>query len=459
VPSGAASLPAARLLAFSTLAMPLAAVEIPLSTYVPPLYASAFGFGLTTVGLVFLAARLWDALIDPTIGIWSDRTRTRFGRRRPWIAAGGAIFALGAVPVFLPPAWFGPAALSASLFILYLGYSMMATPFSAWAGELSSRYHERTRIATYQQSMTSLALLLALVLPSLVNGHFAARPRMQLAAMGAMVFALLIPCLTVGLNCVGEPAPTPGPRRTTGLWRGLGRAAGNRLLLRVLAANFAVRLAQGIRTSLFVFFIAHFMGIPQWAPQLFLLQFVFGVAAGPIWLSIGRRLGKTRAAVAGELAQVALNLGLLFLSPSNPALLIFLTVAQGLAQGSGNLMLRAMVADVADDHLLRDGEERIGLFFSVFSLSDKAAFAVAIGVALPLVAWLGFDPRAANPRSVLDHLQIVFAAGPALAHALAAALIHGFPLDEARQADIRRKLDEHGREFADPFPPNPTEVR
>jgi Na+/melibiose symporter-like transporter len=85
----------------------LAAVEVPLSTYVPPLYASAFGFSLGTVGLIFLLARLWDAVIDPAIGLLSDRTRSRWGRRRPWIAAGAAIFALGAVPVFLPPAWFG----------------------------------------------------------------------------------------------------------------------------------------------------------------------------------------------------------------------------------------------------------------------------------------------------------------------------------------------------------------
>jgi hypothetical protein len=162
------------------------------------LYASAFGFDLATVGLIFLCARLWDALIDPAIGIWSDRTRTRFGRRRPWIAAGGVVFAFGAVPVFVPPLWFGPWSLSAALFVLYLGYSMMATPFSAWGGELSSRYHERTRVATYQQSMTSLALLLTLILPSIINEHFATAPRVQLAAI--MLRVRKTPCVGVGAS-------------------------------------------------------------------------------------------------------------------------------------------------------------------------------------------------------------------------------------------------------------------
>ncbi|MFX6269925.1 MFS transporter, partial [Acinetobacter baumannii] len=70
-----------RLVRFAAMAMPLAAVEVPLTTYVPPLYASLFGLGLPTIGAIVLLARLWDAVIDPAIGLLSDRTRTRFGRR------------------------------------------------------------------------------------------------------------------------------------------------------------------------------------------------------------------------------------------------------------------------------------------------------------------------------------------------------------------------------------------
>lgn len=431
---------AGRLLSFAAISMPLAAVEVPLSTYVPPLYASAFGFDLATVGLIFLAARLWDAFIDPAIGILSDRTRTPFGRRRPWIAVGGAVFGLAAIPVFLPPTGFGPVTLSVSLFLLYLGYSAIATPYAAWGGELSSKYHERTRVVTFQQVTTSVALLLALVLPSLLAHRFANEPRLQLAAMGAMVFVLLVPSLAIGLRALPEP---PLPARSNApleLRKTLGLVFGDRLLRRVLASNFAVRLAQGIRTAIFVFFVTFYIGEPTWAPALFLLQYVFGILAGPIWHTIGRRLGKSQAAVAGELTQVAINLGLLFLTPNAIPLLIALTIAQGLAQGSGNLMLRSIVADVADHHHLETGQDRIGLFFSVFSLSDKAAFAVAVGVALPLVAWLGFDPRHTNTPEALEHLKWVFGLGPALAHLISAAVIRGFPINEHNHAEIRRML-------------------
>jgi Na+/melibiose symporter-like transporter len=122
------------------------------------------------------------------------------------------------------------------------------------------------------------------------------------------------------------------------------------------------------------------------------------------------------------------------------AAMIALTIAQGLTQGSGNLMLRAMVGDVADAHRLETGHDRTGLFFSVFSLSIKLGPALGIGLALPLVAWFGFDPKVASQPEAIETLKYVFALGPAIAHVIAASLIWRFPLDEAAHAEIRDAL-------------------
>jgi len=217
---------------------------------------------------------------------------------------------------------------------------------------------------------------------------------------------------------------------------------GDRLLLRVLFSDLAVTLGQGMRGVLFVFFVSIYMSLPQWASGLFLLQFVFGIAAGPIWMKIGGRIGKHRAAIVGELVQVAINLALLFVVPGELGLLLALTVAQGFAQGSGNLMLRSMVADVADRYRLETGQDRTALFFSTFSISMKAGTALAIGIALPLVGAAGFNPAAShNTPEALHALLLVFALGPAAGHLISATLLRGFPIDEAAHADIRRALD------------------
>jgi glycoside/pentoside/hexuronide:cation symporter, GPH family len=435
-------LPGKRLAAFAAIGVPIAGAGLPLAVYLPAFYATEFGLSLTLIGLILMLGRTWDTISDPLIGAMSDRTQSRFGRRRPWIAAGGALFAVASAALYFPPASIGPVYLGAALFFFYLGWTMIQIPALAWSGELSAHYHERTRIATYQQVTHASALLLVLVLPTLVDQLRPGDGRLKIAVMGAFILVTLLPALVFTLKAFPERPASTRPKQPLGFRVMSTLILKDALLMRVLASDFAVTLGQTIRGTLFMFFVAYYMGLPQWASGLFLFQFAFGVFAAPIWLRIGYRIGKHRTALLGELAQVAINLGLLWVTPQTLPLLLGLTLAQGLAQGSGNLMLRSIVADVADKHRLDAGVDRTGLYYSVFSLSGKGATAVAAGVALPLIAWLGFDPKGNNDAAVLESLKWVFALGPAVAHLLSAALIHGFPLDEARHREIRTALEQ-----------------
>jgi glycoside/pentoside/hexuronide:cation symporter, GPH family len=435
-------LPTARLIGFSTLAMPVFAVQVPLSAYLPSIFSQHYGLPLSVLGLIFLVAKIWGTLSDPLIGALSDRSRNRFGRRRSWILAGGLVFGISALFLFFPGAAISPIRLTVVLFFFYLGWSMIQIPFFAWSGEISRDYDERTRVATYQTVTGSTALLLILILPTIIDQLRPGDAALKLNAMGALVLSTLAIGLVLTLSAFPEPAAS-APAKARPFGATIRLVLTNGLLMRVLASDFAVTLGQSIRGALFVFFVSVYMQLPPWASGLFLLQFVFGIAAGPLWMKVGYQLGKHRAAILGELIQVLINLGLLFVVPGHLTLLIALTTAQGLAQGSGNLMLRSMVADVADQHRLNTGEDGTGLFFSVFSISMKAAMAAAIGIALPLVAWLGFDPKSLhNTPHALQGLLSVFALGPAIAHLISAALISGFPLDATAHAAIRRELDE-----------------
>ncbi|MET0363104.1 MAG: MFS transporter [Sphingobium sp.] len=444
-----------RLAGFASLSVPIYAAQMPLGVHLPAIYAQHYGLSLAVIGAIFLAERLWGAVADPLIGALSDRTHSRLGRRRPWIVAGALLFGLSAFALFFPAASLvSPLYLGLALFALYLGWSMMQIPYLAWSGEISGDYHERTRIATYQTVAGALALLVVLVLPTIIDQVSPSNGALKLATMGGVVLLGLAIALPLTLRAFPEKAVVPPARKARqSLGRTLGVVLGDPLLRRVLLSDFAVTVGQSIRGGLIVFFVTFYMGLPQWASGLYLFQFIFGVIAGPVWAQIGYRIGKHRAAVTGEVVQVVINLGLLFVVPGQLGLLLVLTVAQGLAQGSGNLMLRSMVADVADENRLRTGEDRTALFFSAFSISSKAGMAVAVGIALPLVGWFGFNPQAAvNTPAALNGLLGVFALGPAIAHLISAWLIHGFPLDEARHTEIRRALAERDAE-APPFRP------
>ena len=429
-----------QILRLSAFALPLYAAYQPVIAYVPTILARHYGIALTTLGTVFLAGQVINALLDPVVGTLSDRCGSRFGRRRPWVAGGGVLFIVGVAMLFFPPAQVSPAWLAAGALAYFSGSSITQTALFAWSGEVSGDYAQRTRIAAHFTLLSSVALVLVLVLPAIADHLRPDDLPLRLHLFGTLVLASAVPALLLTLTAAPDTA-TAAARTAAAPLAAIRAVFVNPLILRVIAADAIVTAGQSVRTGLLLFVVTLYFHRPEWAAGLFLFQYGFGLLAAPIWQQIGIALGKARAAVLGEAAQAAINLALLALTPDRFGLLLALTAAQGLTQGAGNLMLRALVADVADAHAAQTGEERTGVYYSAFSISMKVGSALALGLALPLLGWLGFTPQGTNGPAALSGLLLVFALGPALAHAIAAGLMAGFPLDRHSHARIRARLD------------------
>ncbi len=429
-----------QILRLSAFALPLYAAYQPVIAYVPTILARHYGIALTTLGTVFLAGQVINALLDPVVGTLSDRCGSRFGRRRPWVAGGGVLFIVGVAMLFFPPAQVSPAWLAAGALAYFSGSSITQTALFAWSGEVSGDYAQRTRIAAHFTLLSSVALVLVLVLPAIADHLRPDDLPLRLHLFGTLVLASAVPALLLTLTAAPDTV-TAAVRTAAAPLAAIRAVFANPLILRVIAADAIVTAGQSVRTGLLLFVVTLYFHPPEWAAGLFLFQYSFGLLAAPIWQRIGIALGKARAAVLGEAAQAAINLALLALTPDRFGLLLALTAAQGLTQGAGNLMLRALVADVADAHAAQTGEERTGLYYSAFSISMKVGSALALGLALPLLGWLGFTPQGTNGPAALSGLLLVFALGPALAHAIAAGLMAGFPLDHHSHARIRARLD------------------
>lgn len=439
-------LPTGRLIAHSLLHIAVTGVQLPIGVYLPAIYAQQYGISLTALGMIFLAERIWGTATDPLVGWLCDRTRSRFGRRKVWIAVGSILFVLANGFLFFPPSGVTPVYLAATLVVLFLALSMIQIPYYAWSGELSGNYHERTRITSYQTMASGIALFSVLLMPTLVDKFYPGDLVMKLRGMGVAVILPVIPAMLLSFwafpDCSTGTAPARAPKMP---WRQVFQAVlAEKVLFRVMMADLVITFAQGLRGALFVFFVSFVAGKPEWASGLFLFQFIIGIFAAPIWQAIAHRWGKHRALIATELGQAVVNLALILVVKGDVALLLVLTVVQGLMQGSGNMLLRAMLADIADEHRLRTGVNRTAMLFSVFSISGKAGTALPIGMALPLIAWFGFDPKlAVNTPSALTAVALAFSLGPCAAHMIGALLVRGFQIDEDRQAEIRRELASH----------------
>lgn len=195
---------ASQLIRFAAIAVPIYAAAQPVAAYLPAIMAKDFGLSLGTLGLLMLIGQIINSVLDPVIGTLSDHTRARFGRRRTWIATGGLTFTAGAVLLFFPPPGGSIVWLATGLILFYAGSSAVQTPLLAWSGELSSDYHQRTRITAYITVLVAVALVVTLAVAAVGDRLFQGDGRMRLALFGALVLVTALPGLWLTLTAAPD---------------------------------------------------------------------------------------------------------------------------------------------------------------------------------------------------------------------------------------------------------------
>lgn len=425
------------LAAFVAPQIPLSAVGLPLTVYLPPFYAVEMGLGLTVVGLIFVAARLWDVVLDPLVGVFSDRVRTPWGRRKPLAVASVPILLVAAWRVFLPPDGVGAAYLTTWLFTLYIGYTFLMISLYAWSAELSSEYDERTRIQGWIQFTIVLGMLLVLVFPAVAERFAVQTAADKVAAMGLFIICTLPFAVALAVWRVPEPRESTVIKthidfRTS--WHAISR---NVFLRRVLIVDLLIGFASGTSAALFVFVAAEIYGAPKYASGLLLTFFLMGCLCIPLWVRLSRRISKHRAlAWSGVLTCVVLP-PVLFFPTGNVALAFLSTGAYGLTCGAATFLLRAITVDVVDVDQAEVGERRSGLYFALLTLTNKVGNAVAVGLAYPTLALMGFDggePASAVSRWALVGLYVMV---PVVCNGAAAIMFWNFGLDQRAQRRMR----------------------
>ena len=425
-----------RRLAYAAPAFVLALPIIPVYLHLPRLYGVSLGLGLTVTGLALLAARLFDTVSDPLIGWLSDRLRWRGLRRKPWIAIGALIAGPAMMHLLLPPPDAGAVHLLIWSILLYAGWTMISVPYLAWGAEWATDYHGRAALTGWREAFGLAGLVAAGAVMALTgeNADPAAGLR-RLAWVALIGGALTLPVL---LALVPEPAPlTAAPRGRAGGWRAI---VTNKLFLRLLVAWFVNGIANGVPAALFLLYLRHGLKVTAAEEGTFILAyFAAGILAIPLWLSLARRLGKHRAWAAAMLLACAAFSIVPVLEPGATHWFLVVCVITGMALGADLALPPAIQGDVVDVDTWRHGRARAGTFFALWSMATKLALALAVGVALPSLAALGFDAAAVDADGRLV-LVVIYAVPAVVLKGLAVMLVWGFPLTGAKHAVVRRRL-------------------
>lgn len=428
------------LVGYALPAFALAMPTIPVYVYLPTFYAEEVGIGLATIGAMLLAARLLDVVTDPLVGALSDRLQTRWGRRKPWILLGSVLAAVGLIQLFQPPPTADAVYLLLWAIVLYVGWTMVAVPYTAWGAELSDDYHERARITGAREAAMIFGILAAGALPA-AAAAVGADERDGLTAVAWLAVFFGLPAITMLLARVPEPAPVPHRRPAAGRWRAVAEAARNRPFLRLLSGWFVNGLANGFPAVLFPLYLQY--GLEAGAEVrglLIMVYFVAGVAAIPWWLRLSRRFGKHRAWCAAMAIACAAFIWVPLLQPGDVELFALICIVTGMALGADLALPPAMQADVVDLDTLRTGRRRAGLFFALWSMATKAALACAVGIAFPLLEAFGFRAGEANEPTAVTALVLLYAAAPTALKIIAMTVIWNHPITARRQRIISKRL-------------------
>ncbi|MBL8433818.1 MAG: MFS transporter [Zoogloea sp.] len=411
-----AGLPLRAVLAYGALGLPLAFAALPLYVHVPRLYTESLGLPLAAVGGVLLAARAVDALTDPLIGWANDRFGARSGGRG--ILPGGlAILALSLPLLLAPPAGAGLGWLFALLVLVSLGYSMASIAYAVWGAAVAPTPELRTRMVASREGFGLVGVLLAAALPGLLSGD--AGEAAGLAALPWVFIPLLLGAAawTLGLAPRAPASSTAAPLGS------LPAALRDGDFLRLLGVFAVNGIAAAVPSATVLFFVADVLRATELAGLFLAIYFLAAACSLPLWVAAARRLGKLRAWLAGMGLAVLVFAWAGLLGAGDSWAYGLICVLSGFALGADLALPPSLLADLlARPASPAEARAAPGAAFGWWNFVTKANLALAAGLALPLLALLGYSPGGRDPGAIAA-LAAVYAFVPIVLKLGAMALL------------------------------------
>jgi glycoside/pentoside/hexuronide:cation symporter, GPH family len=433
------------------------------------------GLDARLASIAALVGIAWDAINDPLVGILTDRMRSRWGRRRPFLLIFAIPFGASFLLLWWAPPWHSQIALTVTITLAFMISDTFETlcgvPFASLLPELTPDYDERTTLTSYRIFFNLLAsLVTAVAAPAIIDAALAAGLTQQ---QGYLIVAAIfgglaaIPFLLIFLVVREKYGAADRPQETISF----------RQTVRTAWANIPFRFATVIYMLNWITFDLVALLLPfyllYWIARgnmlasvtilgislplesaVFALLLVTATAALPFWLWLSHRLGKHTAYILGMVFWAGVQLGIFLVRPGQITLVLWMAFLAGLSVSAAHILPDAMFPDVIEWDELRTGRRQEGIYYGVKNFVRKLTGALAVFIALQVLGWFGYRPPAAGATTFLQSPTTLTAIriliGPFGAILLFSAVLTTwfYPLTRARHARIRRLLEKRNRKLS-----------
>jgi GPH family glycoside/pentoside/hexuronide:cation symporter len=397
--------------------------------------------------IAIFIGRSWDYINDPLFGYISDRTRTRWGRRRPYLLFGPIPFAVIFALMWWRPPIQGDVALVVYYAFIYVLYDAAATmiymPYFALTPELTSDYDERTSLTSVRAFFSILGSLLAFTIPLMIVNGWSPDHASNVLKMG-LIFAVVsaIPLYVVFFGT--RERPEFMNLKQPGLRESIRASLQNRPFIFSAVIYLFTWVTIDLLETFLIYFIKYVVNRESNSDLIMATIFVVAIIALPLWTWTSRRLNKRLAYIIGMVFFAAVLLVLINLTPATPLyLLLLLCVLAGIGVSAAHVIPWSIIPDAIEYGELKTGERHEGMFYSLISLSQKVASSIAIPLALLVLDRTGYIPNSTQqPASAVQGIRIL--AGPIPAAMMCIGILFAvlYPLGRERYTQITRELED-----------------
>lgn len=408
-------------------------------------------------GIVFVAGRVVDAVLDPIMGVWSDKLKPKFGRK-PFIMWGAIPLGLSFALLWLAPEGSQFLKFSVALVLLTLFsavYTFVQIPYMSLTPEIASDYDERTSLTSFRMGFGTFASLIAVALPPILVSRFSGAAELgQSNALSWLYMGLIFGVIAATsyllmASQVREPkmehsAPvTPNTRSFIQEARSAFSIYG---FASVFSLFVTITIGMMIINSILPFFLESNLRISA-DQQSVVLGSLFGMAilAFPVWNLIANKLGKRLSLSLGLVILASASTLLVLFSPSGSlsAYLMIMALIAGFGLSSVTLFPWAMLPDVVEFDELNTGRRREGLVYALFTFGQKMASSIGVFANAMVAAFFGYQ-QGLSEQTPETLRAIAWMAGPVAAAVLLIAIIivWQFPITKAKHEAVKAQLQK-----------------
>lgn len=430
--------------------------------YLMVFYTDVFGISAAIVGTMFLVTRIWDAFVDPVVGVVADRTESKWGKFRPFLLWLAVPFGIIGILTFTTPD-LEPTAKIVYAFVTYslmmVVYSAINVPYASLLGVMSPDPKDRNVLSTFRMAFAYLGSFAALFFFMKVVEYFGGASdspiETQQTAWTKAVSCFAIVCVFLFLGCFLLTRERIRPIKTeeNSVSDDLKDLVKNRPWWILLGAGVAALVFNSIRDGATVYYFKYFIEESD-ANKVGIFGSTFALSA--LYLGLGQLaniigvvlaapvsnvIGKKNTYLGAMALATVLSVIFYWFDKDQLTLIFVFQILISICAGAIFPLLWSMYADCADYSELTTGNRATGLIFSSSSMSQKFGWAIGSAVTGWLLAAFGFQPNMAQSPETIDGIKMCLSLLPAIGTILSVAFIAAYPLSEKKVAEIATKLE------------------